>query len=57
MNETYHVGIFLWIGDADVCEFNVQILKDQSRRDVRSENENDETIQSNKFKKTKTKNE
>lgn len=49
MNETYHVGIFLWIGDTDVCEFNVQVLKHQSRRDMRSENEKDEMIHLNKF--------
>lgn len=32
--ETYHVGVLLWIGDADVCEFNVQILKDKMTRAV-----------------------
>lgn len=30
-DETYHVWIFLWISDTDVCKFNVQVLKHTSR--------------------------
>lgn len=26
------MGVFFWIGDADVCEFNVQVLERQIKR-------------------------
>lgn len=34
------MGVFFWICDADVCEFNVQVLKHQIKRVNMSEDEN-----------------
>lgn len=35
VSQTYHVWIFLWICDTDVCELDVQVLKHTGRRGVR----------------------